>query len=128
MGRGGRAMFLDTIAPDIPMSPGRFPVGMGPSWKAGLISMARHVSKNIARPPRPIGNAPLWAGPYRVQEAAGPQIAGTAGAFVRVRPNCNKNFMLDADRLLRYYIGEAYFQRGFLWREQKAVEEGESER
>ena len=58
--RGGHTMFLSAIAPGIPMNPGRFPVGVCPSWEAGLISMARNALKNMVWPPRSLpGRASL---------------------------------------------------------------------
>ena len=68
--RGTVSLFPPAVAPDIPMSPGRFPVGQRPSREAGLISMARNVFQNMVWPPRPFRNAPLLAGPYWVREAA----------------------------------------------------------
>ncbi len=40
-------MFLSAIAPNIPMSPGRFPVEQWLSREAGLIYMAQNALKNM---------------------------------------------------------------------------------
>lgn len=71
-------MFWNTIAPDTPMGPGRFPVG-----EAVLVSMARNVFQSMVRPP-PTWNALLRASSYRVQEAAGGEDAGIDGSFMRL--------------------------------------------
>ena len=45
-------MFFGAVAPDIAMSPGRFPLEQRLSREAGLISMARNAPKNMGRLPQ----------------------------------------------------------------------------
>ena len=59
--RGSRPIFPRTVAPGIPMSSGRFPLGQWPFREAGLIYMAQNARGNTGRLSRFSWNASLWA-------------------------------------------------------------------